>query len=331
MNEILISAMGSGVRHQPAVAAGTLFESGFMVVWTDAAEGSINGQRFAGDGNRIGDQFVVNTPTPTMNTKRHHPAVSSFRSVFGSGFVVAWIEQPSSGIPDSGLGHVKLQLFDDLSLSKIGPELQVDTPIAAGDAAFPVSVASLAGGGLFVAWVDPRAGHGLHTLAIPPDGFTEQGFTSAFRPTHINLFDRFPKRPLVTSLPTGDVMMTWSEDPRDRNRQFFVQRFSSAGFPAGIEREIGIPAEAITFLDPNHFVIAGVRNAGISDIHVTRSVAETRVLEDRLEELQSTSGVFHTKTEEVNSSFPALALCRMDASYWLGRKRARKPSMPARA
>ena len=52
-------------------SVGALDDGGFVVVWEDDdATTNILAQRFDADGNKVGDEFVVNTPTTLISTHR---------------------------------------------------------------------------------------------------------------------------------------------------------------------------------------------------------------------------------------------------------------------
>ena len=87
--------------------------------------------------------------------------MASFHAGLGFGFVVAWIEE-TSYLPGASR-HVKLQMMNRLTLSKIGPELRINL-LDDVDPASPLTIASLrheAFVGFVVSWLDPRNAHGV--------------------------------------------------------------------------------------------------------------------------------------------------------------------------
>ncbi len=121
----------------------------FVVVWdswgsygTDSYFFSIQGQRYASDGARLGGEFQVNTYT-TMNQLR--PSVS--REANGD-FVVVWESQGSSGT-DSSSTSIQGQRYASDG-SAVGGEFQVNT--ATHNVQFRATVSLDADGDFAVVW-----------------------------------------------------------------------------------------------------------------------------------------------------------------------------------
>jgi hypothetical protein len=72
--EFLVNTTTTGDQYGSAVTA--LGDGRFVVTWTDdsatggdTSGGAVRGQIFNADGGKAGGEFLVNTTTPTINTK----------------------------------------------------------------------------------------------------------------------------------------------------------------------------------------------------------------------------------------------------------------------
>jgi Ca2+-binding RTX toxin-like protein len=92
-SEIRVNTFTTYEQSEPAVAA--LSDGGFVVVWQsmlqDTSYWGIYGQRFDGNGNRLGDEFQVNTKPHDSQKK---PTVTG---LVGGGFVIAWEAEYQDG------------------------------------------------------------------------------------------------------------------------------------------------------------------------------------------------------------------------------------------
>jgi hypothetical protein len=81
---------------QPAVAA--LADGGFVVVWQsmlqDGSYWGIYGQRFAANGDKVGNEFQVNGKS---QDSQQQPSVTALSEAEGGGFVVSWQAQYQDG------------------------------------------------------------------------------------------------------------------------------------------------------------------------------------------------------------------------------------------
>src|SRR5688500_7482326 len=108
--EILVNTQTSGSQAIPNIAL--LTDGGFVIVWTDASalgadtSGSgIKAQRFDADGNKVGDEFLVNTTTAASQSLAAVATLESGR------YVVTWTDASATGGDTSGTS-IRAQVFE---------------------------------------------------------------------------------------------------------------------------------------------------------------------------------------------------------------------------
>ena len=283
MDEFLINTATAGDQDQPAVAGfgGTQF----VAVWADRASGNIKGQLFGVNGAKSSSEFAVNFPG-TVGTKRTLPAVIET----DTGFVVAWIEQAPSAVP-----QLKLRTFDADSLS--GPESQISS--AEVEPLIRPALARLPAGAFVVVWADKRANERIRAQRFAVDG-TKEG--PEFRANTVPGLHRVP---MVAALTNGNIGIAW------RARLpgpllVHLPLFNATG-PVGAEQTtaLDITEAAIVALDSGRFVITHVRSALDGETGFDTTIAQSSVFEP--------SGVFAkiklaaTTGTRIQSSWPTLA------------------------
>jgi VCBS repeat-containing protein len=120
-----------------------LTDGGFVATWSsfgqDGSGRGIYGQRYDVSGNAVGDEFRINTYTPSEQSS------SSVAGLTDGGFVVTW----ESFSQDGEAGGVYGQRYD-ANGSAVGGEFLVNTTIS-GDQFFS-EVIGLSGGGFAISW-----------------------------------------------------------------------------------------------------------------------------------------------------------------------------------
>jgi len=146
-SEFQVNAFTAGAQEKPSVAADAA--GNFVVVWqsygsdeTDTSSWSVQGQRFAADGNPAGLQFQVNTYT---SFAQWQPSVGM--ADFGA-FVVVWSSLGSSGDDTSGFS-IQEQPYNSSGVAQ-GIEYQLNQ-FTTNAQAFP-SISAGGGGYYAVAW-----------------------------------------------------------------------------------------------------------------------------------------------------------------------------------
>jgi hypothetical protein len=282
MDEFLVNKTTAGDQDQPAVAgfSGTQF----VAVWVDRTSGNIRGQMLGVNGAKTSSEFAINLPG-AVGTKRTLPAAVEI----DTGFVVAWIEQAPSAVP-----QLKLRTFDADSLS--GEERQVSS--AEVEPLIRPALARMAGGGFVVAWADKRANERIRAQRFAADG-TKVG--AEFRANTVAGLHRVP---MVAALTNGNIVIGW------RARLpgpllVHLQLFNAAG-PVGTEQTtaLDITDAALGALDTGRFVVAHTRSALDGETGFDTVVPQASLFE--------ASGVFAkiklaaTTATKVQSSWPVL-------------------------
>ncbi len=221
----------------PSVAAGA--GGDFVVVWgslgsvgTDTSGGSVQGQRYASDGSRVGGQFQVNTYTTDSQ--------SGARVAAGAGgdFVVVWRSDGSFGTDTWG-ESVQGQRFASDG-SPLGGEFQVNTytrslqglPVAAMDA----------GGDFVVAWWAVSSGIPDNDFSIQAQLFAADG-SPVGGEFQVNSYTTGgQQRPSVAMDGDGDFVVVWDSSDGDGSDLSFevieAQRYASDGSPLGDQFQV---------------------------------------------------------------------------------------------
>ncbi len=149
-NEFLVNTQTGGDQREPAITG--LADGGFVVTWTDfqattedASGYNIKAQRFAGDGARVGAEFLVNND---MTLYQSTPDVAAMPD---GGFVISWASGGASYYGVDGDMSVRAQAFDAAG-QKIGSEFVVNTNDFNGQ--MRPAIASLPDQGFVISWMD---------------------------------------------------------------------------------------------------------------------------------------------------------------------------------
>lgn len=131
-----------------------LSDGGFVVTWTsnfgqDGDDQGVYGQRYDSDGNKVGNEFRINTYTTRDQSS---PSVASLSD---GGFVVTW---ESSNQDSDNSGGIYGQRYDSNG-NTVGNEFQVNTYVLYSQ--WHADVAALSNGGFVVVWLGRREPNGL--------------------------------------------------------------------------------------------------------------------------------------------------------------------------
>ncbi len=200
-----VNSYTTNVQHSPAVASDA--NGNFVVAWaswgsngTDKDFYSVQGQRYASNGDAIGDEFQVNSYTTNV---QHSPAVASDAT---GNFVVAWKSKGSNGT-DYDACSVQGQRYASNG-AEIGDEFQVNSYTTGGQ--YAPAVASDATGNFVVAWESYGSNNSDN------DGYSIQGQRYASSGTKIG--DEFQVNsytadyqiaPAIASDATGNFVVAW--------------------------------------------------------------------------------------------------------------------------
>jgi len=201
---------------------------GFVVVWA-SSEGDgdgygIFGQRFAGDGAKVGSEFQVNT---SFKDEQGQPAVASLDD---GRFVVAWQSCPGGGdLDDEGQDGDSCGIYVQMFAAdgaKSGAEFQANS-VTAGQQYVP-GLAVLADGRFVVTWDGPG---GVYGQLFHGDG-TKDGaeFTASDGATGASLAG-------VAAMAGGGFIVVWraysSGDWDKYGLEVFAQLFGVDGSKVG--------------------------------------------------------------------------------------------------
>lgn len=195
-------------QRDPSVAP--LTNGGFVVTWTDGGYGTngldgsysgVFGQRFDALGNRIGDDFLVNTQTTG------HQSDASVTPLADGGFVVAW---HAAGQQHGNSFRIFAQRFD-ADGKEIGGEFQVNSFIDGNQ--WTPEAAGLTNGGFVVTWVSTAqdgSGYGVYGQRYGLDGTALGGEFQIH-----TLTEYHQEGPTVAGLTGGGFVVAWQSAGQD--------------------------------------------------------------------------------------------------------------------
>lgn len=229
-SETPVNTYTTGDQWESAVAA--LANGDFVVTWTsydqDTSGYGVYGQRFAGNGNKLGSEFQVNTFTDSFQRS------SSVSALANGGFVVAWTSNTQD---ESGEG-IYAQLYDDAGTmlgdaeSEEGGAFLVNT-YTSGSQRSP-SAAGMTNGDFVITWTSSGqdgSGDGIHGQRYDSYGVAmDDEFLINFN-TLGNQND-----PSSAALTNGDLITLWTSYGIDGSESGISgQRYSYYGSQLGTE------------------------------------------------------------------------------------------------
>lgn len=235
-----VNTTTAGDQHTASIAA---VGSGFVVTWT--ADGSnpldndVYAQRFDSAGQRLGNEFRVNTWHIGDQSHAHVEATP------GGGFIVSW---QSQGVAGAGTSDISAQRFD-ASGNRVGEEFIVNTlggtSVGRTDEVDP-TIAVSGGGALIAAWAetDPSAfyspafqntGVVERRIVGNPDTETTPLSSVADDGGVANRGLGLSSNGAVASLADGGHVIVWyAPDPSFyRTNHVFMQRYDAQGLKVG--------------------------------------------------------------------------------------------------
>lgn len=194
-------------QENPVVAA--LADGTAVVAWQSGKAGrqSIHARRISRSGVPLGDEWIV--AASDASSSHESPALAE---IPGRGFAIAWQSAGTDGVSSK----VRLQSFNPNG-SPLGPQRVLGTSAMVDRSP---TLSGLPNGQIAVAWVAEQANADVLNLGgqatrreansdifaqiIEPDG-------SAASPVWVNGSASPCDRPSLASLPTGDLVIGWSE------------------------------------------------------------------------------------------------------------------------
>ncbi|MFM2282230.1 MAG: hypothetical protein RLZZ444_4461 [Pseudomonadota bacterium] len=204
--EFLVNSYTASYQYNNDVTA--LSNGGFVSVWTDTSGtlgdsdgNSVKAQIFDASGQKVGDEFLVNTYTVSDQSDARVTGLSYGR------FIVTW--QDTSTIPTEASGRVNAQLFDATG-QKIGEEFLVNT--ATVNIQFAPSVTTLTNGGFVISWNDNSAtGDDSSQGSIKAQLYNAQGGTIGEEFLVNTMTTDFQVQPTIAALSDGGFVIAWRD------------------------------------------------------------------------------------------------------------------------
>ncbi len=215
--------------NQGTRSAATTPDGGFVVVWgsagsggTDTASSSVQGQRFASDGSRLGEQFQINAYT---TGGQGDPSVATDAD---GDFVVVWASFVAPDDPSLSSVHGRLFSSDG---TPDGDQFQVNTITTFNQ--WDASVAMSDVGEFVVVWestdeFDDYLYYGIHARRYTSTGAPTGPFFSVSEPA--NFLD--DTNPSVAMDAAGNFIIVWTTPLDDA---LYGQRFAADGTAIGEE------------------------------------------------------------------------------------------------
>jgi len=232
----------------------------FVIAWADRSTflsppqdsvEDVRAQRFDASGNKIGDEFLVNT---TRTAAQDSPDLAPLAD---GGFVAAWTD----GSPGAGddVGRVRVQTFSPTG-DKEGQEIVANT--TSGSIQTDPRVAQLADGGFVVLWEDDsRTGDDTLGTAVRGQVFTPTGTPEGGEFLVNTTTDNEQDNQAVAGLTDGRFVASWDDPgnfPNDDQGVIGARLFNGDGSPAGD----GFRLNENTLLSQNDSVLTSLPGGG---------------------------------------------------------------------
>ena len=252
--EFLVATQTANNQDAPNITG--LTNGGFVVSWSDGSYTlgdvsgrSIKAQVFAGDGTKVGTEFLVNTQT---EYNQQYPAITGLAN---GGFVVSW-QDNSRTLGDSSSTSIKAQVFA-ADGSKLGSEFLVNTQTASNQDA--PTIASLTDGGFVASWTDKLS----NDYSIKAQIFAADG-TRIGTEFLVNTQTRYTQQySTITGLTNGGFVISWEDNSSTlgdtSSSSIKAQVFAADGSKVGTEFLVNTQ----TGSDQVAPTITGLTNGGI--------------------------------------------------------------------
>lgn len=205
----------------------TLLDGGFVAIWQsngqDSSSWGVYGQRYAVNGEKLGNEFKINTYTSGDQSQ------ASITSLAEGGFVVAWYSYAQDG---SDFG-VYAQRYNSNG-EAVGKEFQLNTYTNSAQA-IP-SIAGLNDGGFIATWHSSgqdASSWGVYGQRFGADGSkigTEFGINSYTSSDQSG--------PSIAGLADGSFIVTWSSYQDGSEFGIYGQHYAANGLKLGAEFKI---------------------------------------------------------------------------------------------
>lgn len=229
--EFQVNTTTTNSQENPSVT--NLADGGFIVTWEsreqDGDGEGIYGQRYNGNGNIIGNEFLLNT---TTNDDQDVPTVVGLAD---GGFVTVWVSEGQDG---SGEG-IYIQRFDS-SNNPVGNELQVNTETSKPQR--DPHITGLTNGSFVVTWESndqDGSGKGVYAQLYDANSNT------ILNEMQVNSFtNSTQENPQTTALADGGFVIAWESLGQDGSSDgVYGQRYDGQGNQVGDEFAVNTTTE----------------------------------------------------------------------------------------
>ncbi|MDF2867033.1 MAG: secreted protein of unknown function [Gammaproteobacteria bacterium] len=223
----LVNTYTSDSQQGPAITA--LSDGGFIITWESNRQGSgsspfdICAQRYAADGNKVGNEFLVNTYT---NNSQEYPAITVLSD---GGFVITW--QSLNQVSGSSSFDIYAQRYASDS-SKVGNEFLVNTYTA--DSQQRAVVTALSDGGFVITWQNNNQASGSLNNDIYAQRYTVDGSKVGSEFLVNTYISDEQQRPAITALSNGGMVISWhslNQVSGSSSYDIYAQRFALVETP----------------------------------------------------------------------------------------------------
>eukprot|EP01064_Diplonema_japonicum_P006419 TRINITY_DN14260_c4_g1_i1.p1 TRINITY_DN14260_c4_g1~~TRINITY_DN14260_c4_g1_i1.p1 ORF type:complete len:562 (+),score=90.50 TRINITY_DN14260_c4_g1_i1:31-1716(+) len=215
-----------GAQVEPSVAGLgspiTAFVSVWEGQWTDSTEGSIYGQIFSLDKQKIGSELTINDFT---TGRQSQPDVGGLAN---GDFVVVWASKDEDG---SGMG-IYAKMYDSVGANKTSAFL-VNTAHTTSDQQHPKVIG--VGTGFLITWTSNQqdaSQNGVYASLFD----SSANEVNTFRVNTQQTNDQY--KPDATILEDGRIVIAWTSEADGNGDGIYAQVYSSTGTPDGYEIKI---------------------------------------------------------------------------------------------
>jgi len=206
--DFLVNTVTAGPQANPAVAAIPDGASGigatFVVVWTDSSSGNadIKAQLFGDQGQKLGNEFTVNTTTPGTQDDARVVVLKN------GTIVVTWTDS-SGGSGDTQGSGIRARLLSAAGVP-LGADFVVNTQTANNQT--EPAIVALRDGGFAIAWTDASGigGDGSAT-AIKAQVFTSNGLRRGPEYRVNTTTTGAQTEPSLAQLANGNLVVSWTD------------------------------------------------------------------------------------------------------------------------
>lgn len=214
--EFLINSTTADNQTEPRLTV--LHDGNLVVVWTsEAQDGSMKGvygQRLAGAGVKIGEEFPVNTST------QYNQRSATVAGLAGGDFVVAWVGEQQRYLNSVDLFARRYQADGTPLTGEV--LVNNNTNLCANPA-----IAGADNGDFVIAWSSLAPESRRDNWDVLLSAYNSEGVPYG-NPVRVNEFTPGPQFAPAVAIEGSTVLVTWTSDYQDLHREGIYGRFVSA-------------------------------------------------------------------------------------------------------